>query len=275
MMRQTLLSRWEGALVGSALAKINKVSGSAKVESWSKMQAQGVRALAETGQWQPIFREQEYTVSETILLCLPLMLFFSDQPEVLRAQLSALAQQQGHSSLETSVLLAYSTILAWAISEQLPKKALFHQLQISLNRESSYKVLETLQDSFHKEITLQETRAKLPLPCQDIGLALYCFATTSEDLTLSVRRVKTSQGSQPINLALVGALSGVHNGVSAIPISWRFLLQKERRQWKQRLKLMWATWSGSYHFARFEQHQELNATNIAPSGVIQPRRQTR
>jgi len=123
---------------------------------------------------------------------------------------------------------------------------------------------------------LQEIKLKLPSTCQDIWLALYCFATTSENLALSVRRVKTSEGSNSIILALLGALSGVHNGVNAIPVSWRCLLQKERTEWKQKLRLMWATWSGNYHFpgrANLDEHLDVNAMAIAPCGVIQPRRQ--
>jgi len=88
--------------------------------------------------------------------------------------------------------------------------------------------------------------------------------------------VKASEGSNSIILALVGALSGVHGGVNAIPVSWRCLLQKERTEWKQKLRLMWATWLGNYYFpgrANFDEHLDVNAMAIAPCGVIQPRRQ--
>jgi len=275
-MQQTLLSRWEGALLGSCLPWMENVSEGAQVESWYERQSQTIQALAETGQWQGGINWKGYTTSEIILSCLPLILFFNDQPETWGEQLSAIAQQKNESSLATAAILAYATAITWGTSEKLRGNTLFKKLRKDLDEDSSCNVLIMLQNSLEQEATLQEIKLKLPSTCQDIWLALYCFATTSENLALSVRRVKTSEGSNSIILALLGALSGVHNGVNAIPVSWRCLLQKERTEWKQKLRLMWATWSGNYHFpgrANLDEHLDVNAMAIAPCGVIQPRRQ--
>ena len=271
-MRQTLLSRWEASLLGSAIPKINQTLHGSQVESWQKQQEEGIDALAEAGKWQPVFRGQNSGVSERLVSCLPLLLFLSDQPESLREEMNSIAQQQTDSPLVSAAIAAYETAIRWGTTEQLSGQTLFGQLEANINSEIGYKVLKTLQESQQQGATLRQLRQNLPVTCQDIWLALYCFATTSEDLTLSVRRVKNSLGSDAEILALVGALLGVHNGMNAIPIPWRRRLQKERTQWKDKLKLMFATWSGSYHVTKLNPSLEQNATIIAPSGVIQPRK---
>ncbi|AFZ42303.1 hypothetical protein PCC7418_0048 [Halothece sp. PCC 7418] len=271
-MRQTLLSRWEGALLGSTLPKIKTPSASEKVKTWGEKQAQGIRELAETGEWSPTLENHHDRASEILVLGLPLILFFSDQPERLEEQLKKIGQQP-ENTLTISAIIAYARAITWGVQETLSGKLLFHNLRETLNCPESYKVLETLQDSLEQGNTLQQTRLKLPLTCQEIWLALYCFAMTSENLTLSVRRVEKSKGSDTAILALVGALSGVHNGVNAIPVSWRCRLQKERTAWKENLRLMWATWSGSYKFGTLDPRLEQNAMTITSSGVIQPRQQ--
>lgn len=271
-MRQTLLSRWEASLLGSAIPKIDQTLDCSQIESWQKQQEEGIQSLAQTGKWQPIFQGGNDGISDILISCLPLLLFLSDQPEVLRQEMNKIAQQQNDPLLVNAAIAAYETAIRWGTTEQLSQKTLFWQLEATINSEFGYKVLKTLQESLHQGATLQQTRQSLPATCQDIWLALYCFATTSEDLTLSVRRVKSSKGSNAEILALVGALLGVHNGMNAIPIPWRRRLQKERTQWKDKLRLMWAAWSGSYYVTKLNPSLEQNAMTIAPSGVIQPRR---
>jgi ADP-ribosylglycohydrolase len=245
---------------------------SSHIESWQRRQEEGLHALAETGQWQPIFKGETYGASEVLVICLPLLLFLSDQPQILRQKMNTIAQPQDDSPLASAAIAAYQTAIQWGTTEQLSGKRLFFQLKATTDSEVGYKVLETLQESLHQGATLQEAQAQLPATCQDIWLALYCFATTSEDLALSVRRAKTSTRSNPRILALVGALLGVHNGINAIPIPWRRQLQQERTKWKDKLRLMWATWSGNYYGTQLNPSLEQNVMTIAPSGVIQPRR---
>jgi hypothetical protein len=74
----------------------------------------------------------------------------------------------------------------------------------------------------------------------------------------------------PFVLPLVGALSGAQNSISAIPIPWRCWLREEKQEWEIMLEAMFATWSGSYKFARI--NQPLKQSAIAACQVIQPRK---
>ena len=208
-MRQTLLSRWEGALLGSTLPVIKSVSASETVQSWHKTQGEGMRALAETGEWSPHFEVSQDPASEILVQSLPLLLFFNDQPQRLAQQLRQIALQ-GNNTRTTDAMVAYAFAISWGTTETLVGNHLFQQLKVTIHNEESYKVLETLQGSLEQGETLQEIQVKLPLTCQDIWLALYCFATTSEDLTLGVRRVNKSKGSNPAILALVGEIGRAH-----------------------------------------------------------------
>ena len=265
-MRQTLLSRWEGALLGCSLEVGKEFQENSSVSFWRQTQEEGVRSLATTGQWKPSFELEQYTAAEVVLFTLPLMLFFSDQPQEWLERLNL----QNRSKLEKIAIDAYGTVIKWSIEETLTEKTLFPDLQTAVGDENSNEVLQTLQSHANKGKTLQETKATLAPTCQDIWLALYCLGTTLEDLPLSVGRAKRIKQWHPLVLPLVGALSGVHHGVTAIPIPWRCRLQEERNQWKQELLPMLATWCGSYEFAMMNQHLKQSA--IAPAKVIQPRR---
>lgn len=264
-MRQTLLSRWEGALLGCSLEVGKEFQEDSSVPFWRQIQEEGVKSLATTGQWKPSFPLREYPVAEVVLLGLPLMLFFSDQPQEWQEGLNL----QHRSKREQAAIVAYGTVIEWSIEETLTEKTLFSDLQTAIGDKSSNEVLQMLQSHADKGKTLQETKAVLAPTCQDLWLALYCLGTSLEDLPLSVGRAKRIKQWHPLVLPLVGALSGIHNSINAIPIPWRCRLQEEKHQWKQELLLMLATWSGSYEFAMMNQHLKQSA--IAPAKVIQTR----
>lgn len=275
-MRQTLLSRWQAALLGSSLGGIFGTQQAATLNAWREMHEQGVKALAETGDWQPVFSSQKATPAEILVQCLPLMLFFHDCPQTLQERLSAIAQEQKYSPKTTAAMVAYGKVIGWALRDELQEKTLFQDLQTTPSQTTGYEVLQTLQTQREKGETLKATKIKLPSPCQDIWLALYCFGITSEHLTVSVGRVQAIKGSNPLVLPLVGALTGGYNGVSGISLPWRLLLQKQ--QWEPRLAAMLGTWSGSYEFARIDQHLQkpiitdrVRGSAIASPGAIQGR----
>jgi hypothetical protein len=76
----------------------------------------------------------------------------------------------------------------------------------------------------------------------------------------------------PLIVPLVGALSGAHNSIVGIPIPWHFCLREEKQEWESMLEAMFATWSGSYKFARI--NQPLKKSAIAAYEVIQPRKRS-
>ncbi len=270
-MRQTLLSRWQGALLGSFLGAIFGAHEEAELKSWREIQEEGIKSLTETGEWKPRLKSHNINPAEMLVQCLPLILFFHDQEEELKERLRAIAQLPKKSAETMEAIEIYATVMSWILKEQIRGKNWFEDLKID-------EWLQTLQTQRNKGSSLEETQAELSGACQDIGLALYCFGITSEDLRLSVGRVKTIKGTNPWVFPLVGALSGAHNGMVGFPLSWRLLLHKQKREEERKLILMLGTWSGSYKFAKINQPLKkgtltgrVKGTAIASLGVIQRR----
>lgn len=99
------------------------------------------------------------------------------------------------------------------------------------------------------------------------ALAFYCFLSTPEDYRLTVwRAIQT--GYQPeVTSAISGALFGAYQGLSGIPVHWRFILKSQvdfavnsnlaqnatvesktgEKQLRQLANQLLAVWSGVYH----------------------------
>ncbi len=260
-MGYSLLLRWQGSLLAASVGKLFYPQWQPQIEKWSNHYYQGVTTLAQTEQWE-LSGWQQYSASELALLGLPLFLFFSDQPQQWEQQIGT--QQQ--NSLQQGVI-AYGLGIQWAMQEQRFGKSLFEHLLHYSALANSHPLLKTLQLFYNQGKPLKEFQSQLPRDCHQIWLALSCFATTPDELALTVKRAASYPATTPLLTSLVGAIAGVHNSVSAIPIPWRYHLKKEQQQWKQPLEEMFATWSGSYQ--RAQMNPRLSA--IAPAGVIQPR----
>jgi ADP-ribosylglycohydrolase len=268
-MRHTLLSRWQGSLLGSSLGKVFRLEKGEQACIWQEMQEEGIEALAKTGEWTPEFSDKKVSASEMILICLPLLLFFHDQPQELEKQLFTLAKQQNYSASSQSAMIAYATAMIWVLREQLSETSFFKDLE-GISGETSYKILQTLQTYLENGETIKQIRRQLLSPCEEIWLALYCFVTTPEELLLTMRRTEKLTAVNPLLFSLVGALSGAHNGVSVIPIPWRCQLRQDKEKWKKKLDPLFATWSGSYEFAKIS--EPLKQSAIAPINIIQTRK---
>ncbi len=249
-MRHLLLSRWEGSIFLACLGL-----------DCSLIWQQGIESLAAKGDWQPSLRKE--SPGEILLVSLPRLLFFCDQPEGAITQPHQLAESQ-------LAIISYTKVMAAIFREQLVRKRLFQDLQVALWQEDDHEILQTLQINLKQGKSLQEVKKQLPPSCWEIWLALYCFVTSAEDIVLTVNRADQWGGAEVT--ALVGALSGAYNGVSAIPIPWRYRYKEQLKRWKAKLEAMFITWSGSYQFARIGQPMDINQLGaIALPGVIQAR----
>ena len=247
-MRHLLVSRWEGSIFGAGLGV-----------DYSLIWQQGIEALATQGDWQPSPKKE--SPREILIVNLPRLLFFCDQPE--------LAITPPHQTAESQLAMtSYARVMAIILAEKLVIENLFQELQAAFWQEDDYEILQTLQISLEQGKSLQEVNKQLPSTCWEIWLALYCFVTSAEDLVLTINRADQFGGAEVT--ALVGALSGAHNGVSAIPVSWR--CQGKLKPWKPQIEAMFVTWSGSYQFAKITEPMNINRLGaIALPGVIQPR----
>lgn len=249
-MRHLLLSRWQGSIFAACLGL-----------DCSLVWQQGIESLATKEDWQLSFTEE--TAGEILLISLPRLLFFCDQSEETITKPHHLAESQ-------LAINSYVRAMALILREKLVAERLFQDLQATFGQDYDHESLQTLQISLEEGKSLQEVKEQLPLSCWEIWLALYCFVTSAEDVVLTINRAEQFGGAEVV--ALAGALSGAHNGVSGIPIPWRCRYREQLKHWKTKLEAMFITWSGSYQFARMGQPMDINHLNaIALPEVIQPR----
>jgi len=267
-MHHPLLCRWQGSLLGTTVGRILNPNWGSVLSQWCQQHYQGVKIIAITEKWEmPIW--QVTTATELALLSLPLLLYFHDQVPQWREPVLKIAQQQRYDPMNQAALLAYGTVISWALTEQFPRKTLFGQLLSVIDDEPTQQLLKQLQRDLDQGKSLASLGKELPDQGYSIWLALYCVATTPEEFALTVKRAAQHEIANPLLTSLVGAIAGAHNRSSAIPIRWRYHLKKEQQQWQQPLEQMFATWSGSYQFGQIS--ARLRESAIAPAGVIQPR----
>ncbi|HBL10810.1 MAG TPA: ADP-ribosylglycohydrolase family protein [Cyanobacteria bacterium UBA11162] len=221
--------------------------------------------------------------SETALATLPIALFFHDNPIRLRQHLlqaSVLWQSQPDAS---SGVLAVALAIALALTEKLNPATLIPQIlvELGISQTPLVRKLEQVQTLVEQGADLETTLTQLrqdqgnqgkQQSCSDtpIALAFYCFLTTPEDFRLAVTRAIRSNDQPQTTAALTGALSGVYNSISGIPVGWR-ISRRCLTSGIQRLELsdrLFAVWSGVCDSSAAKGY---NAIAVAAPGVIQPR----
>jgi hypothetical protein len=108
-----------------------------------------------------------------------------------------------------------------------------------------------------------------------IGQVFSAMLSTPDDFRLTLQRAAFWMPQQPELLMLVGALSGLHNGLRSLPLSWRLVLRTI--QWdavsslEDRLlnlaNLCAAQWAGCYTIPS----KKWSDLTIAPPGHLCPR----
>lgn len=112
-------------------------------------------------------------------------------------------------------------------------------------------------------------------PDRMIGQVFSAMLSTSDDFRLTLQRAASWIPQQPELLVLVGALSGLHNGLRSLPLSWRLVLRT--LQWdtvsslEDRLlnlaNICAAQWAGCYTTPS----KKWSDLTIAPPGHLCPR----
>ncbi|NET42690.1 ADP-ribosylglycohydrolase family protein [Okeania sp. SIO2B3] len=105
-----------------------------------------------------------------------------------------------------------------------------------------------------------------------ICLALYCFLSTPEDLSLAILRAARTKWATQI-CTIVGTLSGAYNSSAGIPVEWRQkmggeLLGINEAEILKLAKNLWAVWCGVYDPNNMTQNI---VPAVAASNVIRPR----
>ncbi|MGK7877829.1 MAG: ADP-ribosylglycohydrolase family protein [Xenococcaceae cyanobacterium] len=291
-MRYSLLSRFQGGLLGSIIGETlvsNYPGQDEKLSNWSKIGISATESLIGSGKidrtdWQQICHRQKVfedfkntaNSTEVALATLPVAIFFHESPSLLREQLQHLREIWQHSAEASEDVLIWWYAIALALREKLHASQFITQILDHLEQRSTSLVqqLEQVQTFLAQGTPLEQVVPQLSRqgkPSQTaIALAFYCFGYTPEDFRLCVTRAAQG-GCQPqITAALTGALAGVYNSFCGIPVCWRLASQEHRlyRDSYQRAKRLFAVWSGVCEPGI--SHLPESAA-VASPGVIQPR----
>mgnify|MGYP006266887397 CR=1 FL=1 len=291
-MRYSLLSRFQGGLVGSQIGEIlaNYYQGRGEsLSPWSQMGIFTTEQLIRSGKltdkdWERIEKRREgfqdlkdsASSSQTALASLPLAVFFHESHHLLTEKLRQAADLWQHPADPWEDVLLWGYAIALALKEKLEPQRFIAQLlaDLATPRTPLVQQLEQVQGFLARGTGLEQVVAQLsrqyPPSRTAIALAFYCFGHAPEDFRLCVTRAARC-GCQPeITAALTGALAGVHNSLSGIPARWRLASFRHPRanNCYQKAKSLFAVWSGVYDLNQAE--LPLSAA-IASAGAIQPR----
>lgn len=270
-MKQSLLSRFQGGLIGSFIApqKAGLSNEEHSLSTGEHIAIHAIDTLISQGSWQKEAWLADVTKDgETALAILPLALFFHDHPSLLIKHLQQGMQEQ--SAIDAQLILLWSQALVLALTEKLIPTQLLSQLlaQSATASTTVRQKLEQAQNYITQRASLTTVVQELACP---IILALYCFASTPEDFRLCVARASQTNYQPEITAALTGAIAGIYNGCNDIPIAWRCSCTPLINQLalKKRAQQLFAVWSGVYHPNSPNHLFPLAA--IASPQVIQPR----
>lgn len=284
-MRYSLLSRFQGALLGSAVERFsiarttsNPLQLIENPSPWSDMQYCAAESLIECGNLNPADwlerirrRRQEVlslqhavSSSEVALATLPIALYFHEDIDLLQSHLLEAATLWQAPDESTAILLAWGVAIALALGEKLDSRSILSQLSTELTE-----TLQHLQHLINQGVGLVQIPRQLNTPATPLLLALYCFAATPEDFPLCVARALQIGDSAQTTAALVGALAGGYSSLNGIPLPWRNVPHSESL--KRQAAQLFASWSGAYRPRR----KIPDDRAIAAAGTIQPRSRLR
>ncbi|WP_017304330.1 hypothetical protein [Spirulina subsalsa] len=210
------------------------------------------------------------TEAEVAVMSLPLILYWHDQPDLLDQGLRGLAGDYLRESGSVAEVLLWGQSMAIALQGTKPRLGLeqLHHWVVSHCPQLS-PPLESLKTALNRDEPLSLSHHQnqgFNAPASPIWMALYNWAATPEDLATSLQRALHQTPAPHCTLQLTGALSGVYNSLSSLPIAWR--LSRDLSPLLEPIGALFAAWSGAYPLNR-----DLSQEAIAPSGHLQSRPQ--
>lgn len=280
-MQISLLNRFEGGLLGSAIA-LETPEISSSFAPWEKIQDCALATLIQTGQletqdWlQHVNRSDRAllevqhtgTSSEIAAIALPLVLFFHDLPARLDAELKRIASLWLHPEEPIEEILLWGEAIALILHDDLKPSQFLPRLISRHPSRSSF--LNALQDAIERRFSLQQTARMLgdrPLAQKEIALALYCFSFTPDDFFLGWHRSRLLSAQLPLTAILTGTIAGLYN--SCLGLAPSLHLSPQRQQILEKAGLLFSAWSGCYIP---DNRDRLSRTAIGTAGTIQPRK---
>lgn len=255
-MVYSLLSRFQGALLGAALGEDLKGQATRQLSAlslqsqplWGKVAVLLMQDLLQRGNWYGV-RQADSLYQEALhqglltpghrlggldlaLITLPLALFFHEAPAKRLKVWQELGQVWPCDPLAIAEAWSYATaltsLLLGASSGSLVLAQVLTALQTfqPIGWEQLEQPLQLGQDRLRRGAGLhgfwQELPAKQPLSSsRTIALALYCALDAPPDFTLAIGRGAQMQPFNPQLCSLIGAVVGATTGLSGIPTDWR------------------------------------------------------
>ncbi|NEO27038.1 MAG: hypothetical protein F6K03_09115 [Kamptonema sp. SIO4C4] len=284
-MHYSLLSRFQGGLLGGQIAGSLGETPVADAFPWSRLQQTAIAVLCRTGQlachdWLAEIAQQDATVlhqqhqgnsAEVALGLFPLCLFFHDNLAALREMLVKGATIWLHPDESLDLLLLWGESVARSLQippNAIPMKTFLYPPKDFLR--NSKKIVSEIHNLQQQEKGLiQVVRGFSALATTGetaIALALYCFSDTPNHFALCLRRAAQTQPYANLTTPLTGMIAGTYNGVHSLSLVRRHL--PKRSVTLQAAQQLFQAWSGVYAPTT---ETALAQTAIAASGQIQPR----
>ncbi len=283
-MLYSVVSRFRGTLVGLFLGEnlaSNHQSDRSVVRSAESLIKLGRFDLEDwlQGQQQE-FEDLHPSESDVLLASLPIILFFHEDINKLREILLRLVKVEDEPVLQDAIL-ALGYAIAQCLKEKFNPLTIIPQTVSFLPKTSLISEnLLTVNNLFVKSAGLERVEAQLSQTnklSQTIAMAFYCFISTPEDFRLSVLQANRVKSCSQIISAITGALSGTHNNISGIPVTWLLkvsqgnLSPSPSTNLSRMIKLadaLVAVWSGVYDLASEGKEYWLLSSAIASQGII-------
>ena len=243
-----LVDKFPGGILGSVLGDIlannfqtqihsNSLSDTIKLSSWTQMSLESLNLLSKDNlgkidwfaaysRFLPPKLNGKIDCSELAVASLPIVIFFHDQPNILREYLSEIAKlSQQPNCFADLWIWSYGINLVLQgnieIKDLISKLLNLKEAQETLFGEQ----LETIQKLLGEQASLKqvgyELNQKSPSNSSAMAQALYCFLSTPQQFRLCVSRSMQIKSQPHLTATLTGAIAGIYNSWFGIPIDWR------------------------------------------------------
>jgi ADP-ribosylglycohydrolase len=296
-MRYSLTSRFKGCVLGAILGENlfdkPQVEKTDSQNGWYKIAIRGTQSLVKLGffesnDWlipqQPQFSQLDNS-SAAILATLPLILFFHENPVKMRHNLLQAVDMWQKDLVVRDGVLAVGYAISQCLREKLTRATLIPQTVAFIGETETrlpqllLKVNSLLQEGSGLE-RLQAELSKEEKLSNTIATAFYCFLSSLEDFRLTVLRATQKSSYSKTLGAITGALSGAHNSIVGIPVTWQLTISQAElaecniADFLEMLKLtdaLAAVWSGVYELSQNVDEGRNEQCAIAAPHVIRLR----
>jgi ADP-ribosylglycohydrolase len=304
-MRYSLLYRFQGALIGSAIAGVlanrflaqqqtsrqwltPRLSKFSQLSQADRLSALVLDKLINYGKlqaqdWQTILGQANNNGARSnfILATLPIALYCHENLSLLREQLELAQMTWQDASISLEDTLLFHQAIALILKEQLPTASLERIIERSAALKSPLtEKLQLVQTAIERGKSLEQAMAAIahrePASKADpteairsaIALSFYCFVCTPENFTLAVTRAVRTGSQIHLTASLTGALAGVYNSIHGLPLDWYLSDRHLFNHLSQQAQLLFASWAG---VSTPQTSPILEEEAIAASSSIQPR----